>query len=147
MTPTLSIIRTFAAPVAAVFRAWIDPDRMRDWLAPAPCDVVEVAADPCVGGGYRLVVRDPHGNTHVTHGEYRELVPDTRLVATWVYEGPFHTDPYPTLLTVDFRAIDAGTTEVTLRHDQLITQEDREGNREGWRLCFAKLDLLLAAER
>ena len=39
----------------------------------------------------------------------------------------------------------AGTTEVTLRQDRLLTHEDREGNREGWRLCFAKLDRLLDA--
>ena len=86
-----------------------------------------------LGGAYRIVVRDPMGHTHVTTGEYREIVRDRRLVKTWVYEGPFHADRYPTLLTVDFRATGPRSTEITLRQDQLITQEDREGNREGWR--------------
>jgi uncharacterized protein YndB with AHSA1/START domain len=144
VTPSITIVRAFDAAPADVFHAWIDAGRMRLWLAPDPCEVIEASADARIGGRYRIVVRDPHGNTHVTSGEYRELQPNARLVATWVYEGPFHADPYPTLLTVDFREIDSGTTEITLRQDQLLTAEDREGNREGWRLCFAKLDRLLA---
>jgi glutathione S-transferase len=143
MAESISIVRVFKASASAVFRAWTDATLMQLWLAPDPCEVVEATADARLGGGYRIVVRDPHGNTHVTTGEYRELTPDTRIVATWVYEGPFHADRYPTLLTVDFRETGAGATEVTLRQDQLLTHEDREGNRQGWRLCFAKLDRLL----
>jgi hypothetical protein len=50
---------------------------------------------------------------------------------------------HPTLLTVDFRALGPRETEVTLRQDQLLTLIDREGNREGWRQCFLKLDAVL----
>ena len=73
----------------------------------------------------------------------RELIPAERLVKTWVYEGPFHADRYPTLLTVDFRATGPRSTEITLRQDHLLSADDRDGNREGWRLCFEKLDVLL----
>jgi uncharacterized protein YndB with AHSA1/START domain len=140
MTPSITIVRTFAAPVADVFAAWTDAATLREWLAPDPCVVLEATADPRLGGSYRIVVRDPMGQTHVTTGEYREIERDRRIVKTWVYEGPFHADRYPTLLTVDFRATGPWSTEITLRQDQLLTHEDREGNREGWRLCFEKLD-------
>jgi uncharacterized protein YndB with AHSA1/START domain len=143
--PSLTIVRTFAAPVSEVFAAWTDPALIREWLAPAPCTLLEVAADARVGGRYRLVVVSPAGELHVTSGEYRELVPDRRLVKTWVYEGPnFGGASYPTLLTVDFRATGPDSTEITLRQDQLLTPQDRAGNREGWRLCFQKLDALLS---
>ena len=141
--PTITIVRAFAAPVGEVFAAWTDASIMREWLAPDPCVVLEATADVRLGGAYRIVVRDPMGNTHVTTGEYREIVPGRRLVKTWVYEGPFHADRYPTLLTVDFRETSPRSTEITLRQDQLLTDEDRAGNREGWRLCFDKLDRLL----
>jgi uncharacterized protein YndB with AHSA1/START domain len=143
MSPSLTIVRSFAAPLADVFAAWTDPATMREWLAPDPCVVLEATADVRLGGAYRIVVRDPMGNTHTTTGEYRELVPNRRLVKTWAYEGPFHKHRYPTLLTVDFRETTPRSTEITLRQDQLMTVEDREGNREGWRLCFEKLDRLL----
>ena len=143
--PSITIVRTFAAPVDEVFAAWTDPDLILQWLAPAPCRLLEATADARVGGRYRLVVVTPNGELHVTSGEYRELVPNVRLVKTWVYEGPnFGGRPYPTLITVDFRATSPDTTEITLRQDQLIAPEDRAGNREGWRLCFLKLDALLA---
>jgi uncharacterized protein YndB with AHSA1/START domain len=140
---SITIVRTFAAPVDEVFAAWTDVETLRTWLAPDPCEVIEASADARIGGAYRIVVRDPAGHTHVTTGEYRELQPGRRLVKTWVYEGPFHADRYPTLLTVDFRAAGPSATEITLRQDQLVSAEDREGNREGWRLCFDKLDRIL----
>lgn len=146
--PTLTVVRTIGAPPDRVFQAWTDPALLRRWLAPGRLEVVEAAADPRVGGGYRVVVVDPMGNRHTTTGEYCELVPGERLVKTWVYEGPSHpAGLYPTLLTVDFRDAGAGTTELTIRQDRLLTELDREGNREGWRLCLDKLEDLLAADR
>ena len=56
-------------------------------MAPGPCEVIEATADARPGGLYRIVVRDPTGGRHVTSGEYQEVVPATRLVKTWVYEG------------------------------------------------------------
>lgn len=143
--PSITIVRTIAAPVAEVFAAWTDPSLLRQWLAPGPCEVLEARADARPGGSYRIVVVDPAGNKHVTSGEYREVVPGKRLVKTWIYEGQNPAvDRYPTLLTVEFREIGPRSTEITLRQDQLLTHRDREGNREGWRLCFNKLDALLS---
>jgi uncharacterized protein YndB with AHSA1/START domain len=146
-TPSITIVRTFAASALDVFAAWTDPALLRRWLAPDPCEVIEASADARPGGQYRIVVLDPTGGKHVTSGEYREVVPGTRLVKTWVYEGAgAAVDRYPTLVTVDFRETGPRSTEITLRQDQLLTVEDREGNREGWRLCFNKLDAVLAAK-
>ncbi len=145
--PSITVVRVFAAPIAEVFEAWTDPALLQQWLAAGPCVVAEAAVDARPGGQYRVVAVDPLGNRHVTTGEYRELVRDKRLVKTWVYEGPNYADPYPTLLTVDFREAGPGSTEITLRQDQLLAPEDRAGNREGWRVCFEKLDGLIEARR
>jgi uncharacterized protein YndB with AHSA1/START domain len=142
--PSITVVRTIAAPVADVFAAWTDAALLRQWLAPDPCEVVEAEADARPGGRYRIVVVDPSGNRHVTTGEYQELIAGERIVKTWVYEGPFAPGPYPTLLTVRFRETGPRSTEITLRQDQLLTPEDREGNREGWRLCFDKLEVRLS---
>ena len=141
---SITIVRTFAASPAEVFAAWTDPALLRRWLAPSPCEVVEASADARPGGRYRIVVAAPDGSRHTTSGEYLEVVPGKRLVKTWVYEGPGAPDGYPTLLTVELREIQPGSTEVTLRQDRLLTLQDREGNREGWRLCFDNLDALLS---
>ena len=143
--PSITVVRTIAAPVARVFAAWTDPALLQQWLAPGFMRVVEARVDARPGGRYRVVVADPAGNRHVTTGEYREVVRDRRLVQTWIYEGD---DPpvtrIPTLLTVDFRDTGAGATELAIRQDQLPTPEYREGNRAGWASCLDKLARLVA---
>jgi uncharacterized protein YndB with AHSA1/START domain len=142
---SITIVRTFAASVEEVFAAWTDPALMQQWLAPETCSVLEVSADHRPGGRHRLVVADPNGNQHVVTGEYREVISGQRLVQTWDAHGlDPAVDPYPTVLTLDFRALGPSSTEITLRQDQLVTIVDREGNREGWRQCFNKLDALLS---
>ncbi len=143
--PSIRIVRILPSSADEVFTAWTDPALLRQWLAPSPCEVLEASADARPGGRYRIVVVDPEGDQHVTSGEYREVVPGRRLVKTWVYEGKYSAaGPYPTLLTVDFRETGPRSTELTIRQDRLLTPEDREGNREGWRLCLDKLDALLS---
>jgi len=44
------------------------------------------------------------------HGEYREIVPNERIVATEVYEGPWPQDDEPAVTTVTFTALDDGRT-------------------------------------
>ena len=142
--PTLTIVRAIAAPVSRVFAAWTDPALLQRWLAPGPLHVEEAAADARPGGTYRIVAVDPLGFRHVTTGEYLEVIADRLLVQSWVYDG---ADPpatrYPTLLTVEFRALAIDRTELTIRQDRLITAEDRAGNRMGWEGCLLKLELLL----
>ena len=140
---TLVVVRTIAAPAAEVFEAWTDPAMLSRWLAPGPLVVTHASADARVGGEYRIVARDPLGNDHVTTGEYREIVPDTRLVQTWVYHGHPLVERYFTLLTVSFRALSPDSTELTIEQELLITEIDREGNRMGWALCLDKLEQLV----
>ena len=143
---SITIVRTIAAPVAEVFAAWTNPALMRQWLAPMFCKVHELSADARPGGTYRFVVVGPLGGKHVTTGEYQEVVPNKRIVKTWVLEGQSPAvDRYPTLITVDFREVGPRATEITLRQDRLLTRADRSGNRMGWRLCLGKLEKLLRA--
>jgi uncharacterized protein YndB with AHSA1/START domain len=99
---------------------------------------------PRPGGSFRMVIKGPLGGRHVTTGEYRELVPNRRLVQTWVLEGYGKAlDRYPTMLTVDFRELGPRQTEITLRQEQLRTKQDRSGNLMGWKMCLRKLEKLL----
>ncbi len=145
---SITIVRTFDAPVAELFAAWTDATLMREWLVPIFCKIIDASVDARPGGSYRIVMRGPFGGKHITTGEYREVVPNKRLVQTWVLEGQSRAvDRYPTLLSVDFRELGPNSTEITLRQEQLLTRADRSGNLMGWRLCFRKLDKLLRRKR
>jgi hypothetical protein len=141
---SITLVRVLAAPVAEVFAAWTNPMRIRRWMVPILCRILEVEADPRPGGSFRMVIKGPLGGRHVTTGEYREVVPNRRLVQTWVLEGYGKTlDRYPTTLTVDFRELGPRETEITVRQEQLLTKQDRSGNLMGWKMCLRKLNRLL----
>lgn len=143
--PTVTMTRTIEAPVARVFQAWIDPALISRWLAPHPYEVREATADARPGGRYSIAVVGPDGDVHVTTGEYREIVPGRRLVKTWLYDGPFGRDDVPSVLTVEFREVRPGITELTLIHSQLRDAEAGEQVNGGWTLCLDKLAALVAA--
>jgi uncharacterized protein YndB with AHSA1/START domain len=140
--PTVTLKRLIEAPVADVFRAWTDPALIQRWLAPAPCEVREAEADVRPGGRYSIVVVEPDGKVHKTTGTYREVVPGRRLVKTWSYDGPYGSDETPSVLTVEFREVGPGVTELTLSHAQLRDGEALERVTAGWGLCVDKLEAL-----
>ncbi|MGH9582805.1 MAG: SRPBCC family protein, partial [Bryobacteraceae bacterium] len=74
---SVRVTRRLAAAPGHVFHAWTDPALLQRWLAPiAECD-------PRAGGRFRLEVSKPEG-AHLVTGEYREFMPNERLVMTWV---------------------------------------------------------------
>lgn len=84
---TLHLTRTFAAPRAAVFRAWTDPERLKQWWGPPGYATPAVELDLRVGGRYRIGMRKlPDGDVFYLSGVYQEVRPPERLVYTWRWE-------------------------------------------------------------
>jgi uncharacterized protein YndB with AHSA1/START domain len=80
------ITREFDAPRRLVYRAWTTPELIRRWWSGDRGEVTSAEVDLRVGGGWRYVMV-AHGGFEVAfHGEYREIVPDERIVSTEVYE-------------------------------------------------------------
>lgn len=142
--PTIIMTRTIHAPAEKVFDAWTDPEQIQRWLAPHPCTVREATADARPGGRYSVVVVDPAGAVHATSGEYREVVPGVRLVKTWDYTGPNFAGTMPSLLTVEFREVSPGVTELTLTHTELPDEKIAEGTTNGWNACLDQLAALVS---
>jgi len=107
-----------------------------------PTKVLEADVRP--GGKYRIEV---HGDKlYKGFGEYREVRPPERLVFTWNWE--HHRFPVDTIVTVEFRALGGSNfTEVTLTHDLLPTQKDRDDHSRGWQECFQMLEKALAESK
>jgi uncharacterized protein YndB with AHSA1/START domain len=81
------ITREFDAPRHLVYRAWTTPELVKRWWSGQRGEVISAEIDLRVGGMWRWVMV-AHGGFEVAfHGEYRELVPDERIVTTEVYEG------------------------------------------------------------
>ena len=83
----IMITRQFDAPRHLVYRAWTTPDLIRRWWAGDRGEVTSAEVDLRPGGRWRYVMTANGGFEVAFHGEYREIVPDERIVCTEVFEG------------------------------------------------------------
>ncbi len=139
--PSLSIVSKFKATPDKVWRAWTDPQAIKQWMAPSDAFSVLLAeADVRVGGRYHIVMKSPEGEEHDVSGTYREVVREKKLVYTWAWKS---TPERESLVTVELRAAGSGT-ELTLKHEQFFDAEARDRHQHGWDGCIGRLERLLA---
>ena len=139
--PSLRIERSYAAAPEKVWRAWTDPQALRQWFGPGPGETVSLAElDLRVGGRFRIVFGGPQGTAHECAGIYREVVPNRKLAFTWCW--PNSTPERVSLVTILFKPA-AGGTELEFLHEQFFDQAARDGHQRGWSAAFAKLDQFL----
>ena len=118
------ITREFDAPRDLVYKAWTTPELVRRWWHAKRGKVTVCEIDLRVGGRWRYVMVADGGFEVAFHGEYREIVPDRRIVTTEVYELPEASDDDAALNIVSFNEAD-GRTILTLLV-QTASKRDRD---------------------
>ena len=93
----------------------------------------QVRNDFRVGGTYHLDMLDQGLTVFSAHGEYREIVPVTRLAFTWNSAVVQNT-----IVIVDLRDL-GETTELTLTHQLLSDAEQVTQHSGGWDGCLRHL--------
>jgi uncharacterized protein YndB with AHSA1/START domain len=81
------ITREFDAPRHLVYKAWTTPELVKRWWSADHGEMTIAEIDLRVGGMWRYVMIANEGFEVGFHGEYREIVPNERIVSTEVYEG------------------------------------------------------------
>ncbi len=117
------VTREFDAPRHLVFRAWTTPELVKRWWSGQRGRMTLAEIDLRVGGSWRYVMVAEGGFEVAFHGEYREIVPDERIVTTEAFEGM--PGAAPALDTVTFSEADGRTTLALLM--ELASKEDRDG--------------------
>jgi uncharacterized protein YndB with AHSA1/START domain len=119
----LLITREFDAPKHLVYKAYTTPELVRRWWSGERGQVTSCEIDLRVGGTWRYVMIANEGFEVAFHGEYREIVPNERIVTTEVFEG------MPDAEAVDhitFTEEDGRTTLTVLVQHR--NQEDRDAH-------------------
>ena len=82
------VTREFDAPRHLVYKAFTTPELVKRWWGAKRGEVTLADIDLRVGGKWRYVAVTTDGGFEVGfHGEYREIVPNERIVSTETYEG------------------------------------------------------------
>jgi uncharacterized protein YndB with AHSA1/START domain len=107
------ITREFDAPKHLVYKAYTTPELVKRWWAGRRGEVTSAEIDLRVGGAWRYVMVAQGGFEVAFHGEFREIVPNERIVTTEVYESPEAqalADDEAPLNIVTFTEVDGRTT-------------------------------------
>lgn len=109
------ITRDFAAPKHLIWRAWTTPELIKRWWSANRGEVIVAEVDLRVGGRWRYVMlvscgSEFDGTEAGFHGEYREIVPNERLVSTEVFEGMPEGEALDTMTLVET----GGRTRLTI---------------------------------
>ena len=124
----IQITREFDAPKHLVYKALTTPELVRRWWHANRGEMTVCEIDLRVGGMWRYVmIADGFGEVGF-HGEYREIVPNERLVSTEAYEGIPNADENATVNILTFAEVDGRTTMTILVEHP--TKEGRDAHVE-----------------
>jgi uncharacterized protein YndB with AHSA1/START domain len=104
------ITREFDAPKHLVYKAYTTPELIERWWSGERGNVTKVEVDLRVGGTWRYVMIANEGFEVAFHGEFREIVPNERLVNTEIYEGVPDPGEGAPVVTSTFTESDGRTT-------------------------------------
>jgi uncharacterized protein YndB with AHSA1/START domain len=143
--PTIRIIRDFDAPPDKVFRAWIEPELVVQWLGPKSTEMRIEQWDARTGGNYRYTALQDGEEVAAFYGSFHEVRPSERLVQTFTWEG---MPDGVSLETMTFEDLGGGRTR-TIGLSVVDNLEGRDaimasGMEVGVNEGYEKLDALLA---
>jgi uncharacterized protein YndB with AHSA1/START domain len=136
------------APAEKVFRAWTDPELLKQWFAPLPWTTSTVETDVRSGGSSLVTMRSPEGTDFPNCGVYLEVIENKRIVFTDAYVRAWEPSEKPFMTVIlTFEEVD-GKTNYTARACHW-TEADREAHEQmgfhvGWPICAEQLAALVA---
>ncbi len=144
----LVLTRLIDAPPQKLYRAWTEPELLKQWFAPKPYTTPNAELDVRPGGSSVIVMRSPDGKDMRLPGVYLEVVPNRRLVMTDAYVTAWEPSAKPYMTVIVTFEEESGKTRYTARVRHW-TKEDREahekmGFHEGWGLCADQLTELVS---
>jgi uncharacterized protein YndB with AHSA1/START domain len=114
--------RIFDAPRELVFQVYTDPEAVPQWWGPRYLTTVVEMMDVWPGGSWRFIQRSSDGKEYAFHGKYIEIVPPSKIVSTFEFEG------MPGHVVVDTLIFEAVGNKTKLTATSLFqSPEDLEG--------------------
>ncbi|MBL8381654.1 MAG: SRPBCC family protein [Burkholderiales bacterium] len=146
----LVLTRRIAASPEKLFRAWTEPELMKQWFCPRPWTTPVIETDVRPGGANFILMRGPQGEEMPNRGQYLAVVPGRLLVFTDAYVGDWQPSEKPFFTgVISFEDDGAGGTLYTARARHW-TEADRAaheamGFHEGWGKATDQLEALVTS--
>ncbi len=127
----VEVKKVINAPIEKVFKAWVEPEQMKQWYSPEGMTTPSASSDAKTGGKYSVAMK-MGDQTFNQSGKYLEVDEPNKLVFTWNNES--------SVVTVDFKKLGDNKTEVALRHSGFSDEQMRDQHDDGWKGTLSKLE-------
>jgi uncharacterized protein YndB with AHSA1/START domain len=140
---TITIQRTFDAPIELVWEAWTKAEHIVKWWGPKGIETAIIYHEFKVGGKWKYRMAMPNGRDFIAEGEYQEIEPPTKLVTT----ANFLPMTEGVMMEVLLKNKD-GKTDFTFnvvhQTEAYKIQQEKMGVYNGWGSVFNQLAEFLA---
>lgn len=135
---TLTLKRTFKAPIKVVWEAWTRPEHIAQWWGPKGMETTIIEHDFKVGGRWKYAMLMPDGNKFITEGVYSGIVEFKKIVSS--------ADFKPMTVDVEIQALFEQngdktnfTFNVVHKTEEYCKQQEQMGFYNGWGSTFDRL--------
>jgi uncharacterized protein YndB with AHSA1/START domain len=141
---TLTLKRTFDAPIELVWEAWTQPEHIAQWWGPKGMKTKVVEHDFRVGGKWKYTMKMPDGSEFISDGVYLIIVKPEKIFTSANFK--------PMTEGVELRALfreNGNKTDFTFSvvhpTEEYCRQQEKMGFYNGWGSTFDRLETFVNA--
>ncbi len=140
---TLTLKRTFNAPIKLVWEAWTQPEHVALWWGPKGMEIKVVEHDFRVGGKWKYTMEMPDGNEFISDGVYSVIVELKKIFSSANFK--------PMTEGVEIQALfeeNGDKTNFTFNcihpTEEYCKQQEKMGFYNGWGSVFDRLETFVS---
>ncbi|MBS7541744.1 SRPBCC family protein [Ancylobacter oerskovii] len=142
-TLDLELRREVDVPPRLVWRAWTEPELLKQWFTPAPWKTTACELDLRPGGKFRTVMEGPNGERHDSTGCVLFVIPEKLMLFTDAL-GPGYRPTGSAFMSasVEISPTAAGTLYVARafhKDEEARQQHEEMGFHQGWGTALDQL--------
>ncbi len=141
---TVTLKRTFNAPIKLVWEAWTQPEHIALWWGPKGMNTKVIEHDFRVGGKWKYTMEMPDGNEFISDGVYSEIVELERIFSSANFK--------PMTEGVEIQALfeeNGDKTNFTFNvvhpTEEYCKQQEKMGIMNGWGGVFDRLETFVSS--
>lgn len=139
---TITLTRTFNAPINLVWEAWTQPEHIAQWWSPKGIKTKIIEHDFKVGGKWKYSMPMPNGQEFTAEGEYREIVKFKKIVSFANFKPMTEGVEIQALFSANGNKTNF-TFNVVHPTEAYKIQQEKMGIMNGWGTVFDRLGELL----
>lgn len=148
----LIITRVLRAPRSALWRAWSEPNLLKEWWCPKPWTTEVRAFDLQPGGAFHTVMQGPDGGVSDNPGSFLDVVPQSRIVFTSMLTAGWRPNTpwlgFTAVITMEDEGTGCRYTARVMHPDDAVReQHEKLGFFDGWNSAITQLDEFASALR